>query len=101
MQRLLLGCALRVDDELERLVVDPDPFRRAPRLLGMLGGDERDRLAEIADAVEGEHRLVAELKAVALLPRNVLVREDRVHARHHQRCRRVDRSDPRMCVGAA
>ena len=42
---------------------------RAPRLLGMLGRDERDRLAEVEDAVDREHRLVGELEPVALLAR--------------------------------
>ena len=41
----------------------------AARLLGMLGGDERDRLAEVEDAVDREHRLVGELEPVALLAR--------------------------------
>ena len=35
----------------------------------MLGGDEGDRLAEVADPVEGEHRLVGELEPVALVAR--------------------------------
>ena len=64
-----LGRALHVGHGLERLVLDPDLLGRAARLLGMLGGDERDRLAEVADAVDREHRLVAELEAVALLAR--------------------------------
>ena len=52
----------------------------AARLLGMLGGDERDRLAEVADAVDREHRLVGELEPVALLARHVVVREHGVDA---------------------
>ena len=35
----------------------------------MLGGDERDRLAEVADAVDREHGLIGELEAVGLLAR--------------------------------
>ena len=59
---------LGVDDRLERLVVDDDPLRGAARLLRMLGGDDRDGLAEVADAVDREHRLVGELEPVRLLP---------------------------------
>ena len=69
VERLLLGRALGVDDELERLVLDLDRLGRAARLLGVLRGDERDRLAEVADAVDREHRLVRELEPVRLLPR--------------------------------
>ena len=69
MERLLLGRALRVDDELERLVLDDDRLGRAARLLRVLGGDERDRLAVVADAVDREHRLVGELEPVGLAAR--------------------------------
>ena len=65
MQRLLLQGALHVDDGLERLVLDPDRLDRPPRLLGMVGGDDRDRLAEVAHPVDREHRLVGELEPVA------------------------------------
>ena len=69
MERRLLGRALHVDHRLERLVLDPDRRGRAARLLGLLGGDERDRLAEVADAVDRQHGLVGELEAVGLLRR--------------------------------
>ena len=101
VDRLHLGGALRVDDRVERLVLDADLCGRAPRLLGMLRGDDRDGLAEVAHAVEREHRLVGELEAVALLARDVLVREHRVDARHPGRARRVDRRDERVRVRAA
>ena len=67
-----------------------DRLGRAARLLRMLGRDERDRLALVADAVDREHRLVGELEPVALLPRDVGVREhgvDAGHARPPARCR--------------
>ena len=101
MQRLLLGRALGVDDELERLVLDPDALRRAPRLLRVLGGDQRDRLAEVADAVDREHRLVGELEPVGLGPGDVVVREHRVHARHRERLGDVELDDPRVRMRAA
>ena len=65
---------------LERLVLDAHGGSRAPGLLGLLGRDDRDRLAEVAHAVDREHRLVGELEAVGLLPGNVLVGEDGVDA---------------------
>src|SRR5439155_4985219 len=62
VDRLLLGRALRVDDRLERLVGDADPLRGPTCLLRMLGSDDRDRLAEVADALDRKHRLVGELE---------------------------------------
>ena len=101
MERLLLGRALGIDDELERLVLDDDRLGRAARLLGMLGSDERDRLAVVADAVDREHRLVGELEPVGLAPGNVLVREDGVDAGHRHGLRDVDRDDAGVGMRAA
>src|SRR5919201_1321914 len=100
VQRLLLGCALRVDDRLERLVLDSDLLGGSPGLLGVLGGDECDRLTEVADAVAREHRLIGELEAVGLRPGHVVVREDGVDAGHLQRLAEVDLEDPGMRVRA-
>ena len=86
----LLGRALRVDDELERLVLDDDPLGSPSRLLRVLRGDEGDRLAEVAHAVDRQHRLVGELEPVVLLPGHVLVGQDGVDAGHasgRRRCR--------------
>ena len=69
VERRLLGRALHVDDRLEQLVLDADRRGGAAGLLRLLGGDERDRLAVVADAVDGEHRLVGELEPVRLLRR--------------------------------
>ena len=91
MQLGLLGRALHVGDGLERLVLDADLLGGAARLLGVLGGDERDRLAEVAHAVDREHRLVGELEPVALLAGNVLVREHGMDAGHRDRLGDVDR----------
>ena len=100
VERLLLGRPLGVGDELERLVLDAHLLGGAARLLRVLGGDERDRLAVVAHAVDREHRLVGELEPVALRARDVLVREHRVDAGHRQRLRDVDLDDPRMRVRA-
>ena len=101
VQRRLFGRALGIDDRLEQLVLDSNLLRRPTRLLGMLGRDERDRLAEVAHAVDREHRLVAELEPVELLAGDVVVREHRVHAGHRQRARRVDPDDARVRLRAA
>ena len=67
----------------------------------MLGSDEGDGLAEVADALEREHRLVPELEAVELCTRHVLMREHGVDARHGHRLGDVDRDDARVRVRAA
>ena len=67
----------------------------------MLGGDERDRLAAVANAVEGEHGLVGELESVGLAARDVLVGEDGVDAGHRHRFGDIDRDDARVRVRAA
>ena len=101
MERLLLGRALHVGDRLEHLVLDPDCGSRTARLLRLLGGDERDRLAVVADAVRGEHRLVCELEAVRLLARHVGVREHGVHTGHPQGGGDVELDDLRVRMRAA
>ena len=67
----------------------------------MLGRDDRDGLAEVADAVDREDRLVGELEPVVLVARNVLVREHGVHPCHADRLGDVDPADARVGVGAA
>ncbi len=69
VQRLHLGRTLRVDDRLERLVLDSHGCSRPASLLGLLGGDDRDRLAEVADPVDREHGLIRKLEPVQLLSR--------------------------------
>ena len=101
MQRLRLGSALRVGDRDERLVVDDDQRSSTPCLFRMLRGDERNRLSEVADAVDREHGLVEELEPVRLATRDVGVREHRVHACDAECARQVDRSHPRVRVRAA
>ena len=101
VERVLFERALHVDDRLERLVLDDDRLERTPRLLRVLGRDDDDRLADVAHAVDREHRLVGELEPVELRPRDVGVRQHRVDAVEAQRGAQVDRDDPRMRVRAA
>src|SRR5919204_1897149 len=100
VQRLLVGRALGINDRLEWLVLDPDLLGGTPSLLRVLRCDERDRLAEVADAVGREHRLVGELEPVSLRARDVFVREDGVDARHLERLAEVDPEDARVGVRA-
>ena len=96
----LLRCALHVGHRLEQLVLDADPLGGPPRLLGVLRSDERYRLTEVEDPVDGEHRLVLKLEAVELRAGDIGVGEHRVHARHGNGSRDVDLDDPRVCVRA-
>ena len=100
VKRLLLSGPLRIDDELQRLVLDTDRFRCAARLLQMLSGNHRNRLAEVPHTIDRQHGLVGELEAVPLLTRHILVRQDRMHTRHRHRLGDIDRDDPRMRVRA-
>ena len=101
VDRLLLGCPLGVDDGLERLVGDADLLGGAARLLRVLGGDEGDRLAEVADAIDREHRLVRELEPVGLRAGHVGVGQHGVDAGHRHRLREVDLDDARVRVRAS
>ncbi len=101
VDRRLLSGVLGVDDRLEGLVFDRDLLGRAPRLLRVLGGDEGDRLAEIADAVDGQHGLVGELEPVGLRAGDVGVGQHSVDAGHRKRLRDVEPQDAGVRVGAA
>ena len=85
MERLLLERALHVDDRLEQLVLDDDRLEREAGLLGVLGRDDRDGLADVPHAVDREHGLVGELEAVRLAAGDVRVAEHRVDARLSER----------------
>jgi hypothetical protein len=84
-----------------RDVVDDDFGSGAARLFGVLGCHERDRLAEIADVLHREDRLISELEAVALVARDVFVGEGGVDAGHAAGFLRVDSLHARGRVGAA
>ena len=53
--------SLGVGDRVQHLVVDLHRLRRAPRLLGMIGGHQRDRLAPVAHDLVRQHRPVTSL----------------------------------------
>ena len=84
-----------IGQRLELLVVDLDPVGGAARGLGVVGGDDRHRLALIADLGERQHGLVVVLEPVRLAAGHVLVGQHRVHARDRQRGADLDRPDAR------
>ena len=63
---------LHVHDRRQRLVVDLDELAAARGCSRRVGGDERDRLARVADDLLGEHRLVGDLEPERPLARKVL-----------------------------
>ena len=92
---------LRIGQRLQHVVVDLDRVDRAAGRLRVVGGDDRDRLALVANVLPGEHRLVGALHPVQLATGDVLVGEHRAHARDRQRARDVERPDVRARVRAA
>ena len=101
LRRVRRKGVLGLRQRTQNVVFDPHLLRCPPRLLGVVGGDERDRLAPVADEVESEHRLVLDLEAVELLAGHVLVSQHGFHARHRACLRGVDRHEARIRVWAA
>ena len=101
MEWIHLRGSLRIGDRLEQLVLDAHCSARTAGLLRLLRRDYRHRLAEVAHAIAGEHRLVSEVEPVGLLSGDVLVRENRMHTRHADRFGRIDPDDSRVGVRAA
>ena len=88
-------------DGRQHLVVDDDPLGRPASGLGMVGGDQRHRLALVADELRRQHRLVGVLEAEGVLPGDVVGRQNRPHPRHAERLGDVDAPDPRVRMRAA
>lgn len=83
-----------VGDDGQVPVLDLDLGGRAARGLRVVGGDDGDRLAVVADPAVGEDGGVLDLQAVVLhVGRQVVVRHDGVHAGQGERFARVDRDD--------
>ena len=91
----------RVGDRLEHLVVDGDPRAGPSRRLGMVGRDQRDRLALVEHGAPGEHRLVGDLQPVEQLARHVVGGQHREDAGHSQGRADVQRPDAGVRVRAA
>lgn len=84
---------LRVGDRFEDLVLDDDRRRGEAGRVGVVGGDCGDRFTVVADQVGREDRAVDDAAAVRTVPGDVLVRDDRAHARHLGRGGGVDGQD--------
>ncbi len=84
---------LHVVNARKRRVLDRDQRGCCSRLLERLGGDERDRLAFVADDAAGEDRLVAELEPEVFPARYVVREQDGEHAGAPPRRGGVDRAD--------
>ncbi len=99
---------LHVGDDRQRLVVDRDRVRRGLRRLDVIGDDEGDRIADVADGIPAKQRPVGHLRpgAVDLAharlarqradPVEVGVGHDEVHARHRARLVETGEADPRV-----
>ncbi len=95
------GCRpLHLGDRVERLVVDCDLRGGAACLLGVVRGNDCNRLTEVPHTVDRKHGLVAELEAVVLLARHVRMGEYSVDAGHRNGLGDLDRADPRMRMRA-
>jgi len=77
----------------QRLVLDPHCGDRRQRLLAGLGGDDRDRIADVAHAVLAEHRPVGDHVVVAVGALDVFRRHDARDTGHSLRRLRVDALD--------
>lgn len=87
-----------VGDDGQLAVLDLDLGGGAAGRLRVVGGDDRDRLAVVADLAVGEDRGVLDLQTVVLhLGRQVVVRHDGVHARQGEGLARVDGHDLGVC----
>ena len=92
----------------ERLVVDLDELGGVAGELARLGDDDRDRVADEADAADGE-RVVLDLRAGRRREleervgqrRDLVAGQRPVDARERERRRDVDRRDQRVGVGRA
>ena len=103
-RRVGIERAPRVDDRLERLVLDVDQLERVARGVVVVGDDERDLLALEADLVGREHGLAVgrhrrHPRHAARL--EVAAGDDRVDLRQRERGGGVDRDDPRVRERAA
>ena len=84
---------LGIEQRLEHLVLHHDRGEGPPAGLGVIGGDDRHRLADVPHDAVGEHRLVGGDQPVGELAGHVGGGEHHVHAGDRQRRARVERHD--------
>ncbi len=92
---------LGVDQRFQRFIADVDGGHPAAGVLGVVGGDDRHRLAPEAGDTVGEHRLVGVLQAEATGAGDIVDGEDRGHAGHLERRGDVEARHPGVSVWAA
>ena len=84
---------LGVEQRLEQAVLHHDRGEGPPAGLGVIGGHDRHRFADVAHDAVGEHRLVGGDQPVGELAGHVGGGEHHVHAGDRQRRARVERHD--------
>ena len=106
--RVRLERLARVDDDVERLVVDPHELGGVARELARLGDDGDDRLADVAHLADGERVVLdvpagrgGDLEERVGLQRDLVARQRPVHAGQLERRAHVDRGDARVRVRRA
>ena len=90
-----------IDDRVERLVVHHDRLGRPSGDLGMVGRDDRDRFAQVANLAVGQHGLVGGLETEHRTAGHVIGGEHGMDARHGECGAGFDRADPGPGVGGA
>ena len=88
-----------VDQRVGGFVVDDDGLEGPAHRGGVVGGDDGDRLALVADHVRGQHRLVGMIEAVGGAAGHVGSGQDGVDAGEGDRRADVDGPDPGRRVG--
>ncbi len=93
-RRVIAGdCHFGVEQRLEQAVLHHDRGEGAAAGLGVIGGHDRHRFADVAHDAVGEHRLVGGDQPVGELAGHVGGGEHHVHAGDRQRRARVERHD--------
>ena len=106
--RAVLERLARVDDDVERLVLDLDELGGVARELARLGDDRHDRLADVAHLADRERvvpdapaRLGGDLEERVGEDRDLVAGQRPVDAGERERGADVDRLDPRVRVRRA
>ncbi len=86
----------RIGERVQRFILDLDEVERLAGGQLVAGHDERDRIADESDAVEGQGVLVLADRQNAIRNRQVAPGEDQMNTGHRPRARRIDRLDARM-----
>ena len=83
----------RVRDRGQNLVTDDDLLACDPGCLGMIGSNDRDGFAFVADLLLCQHGLIVDLEPVPVEPGNVIASQHGIHAGQLDRLGDVDADD--------